>query len=40
MEVGVEIRVSLNTVIFVGPGSQAFFGYEQDYGRSGGMGDR
>ena len=40
MEVGVEIRVSLNTVIFVGPGFQAFFGYEQDYGRSGGMGNR
>lgn len=40
MEVGVEIRVSLNTIIFVGPGFQAFFGYEQDYGRSGDMGDR
>lgn len=40
MEVGVEIRVSLNTVIFVGPGFQAFFGYEQDYDRSGDMGDR
>ena len=40
MEVGMEIRVSLNTVNFIGLGFQAFFGCERDYGRSGSMGDR
>ena len=28
MGIGVEIRVSLNIIIFVGPGFQALFGYE------------
>lgn len=40
MEEGMEIRVSLNTIIFIGLGFQAFFGCGRDYGRSESTGDR